>query len=228
MHGFIWKDMKRSFLNVGFFVGMASVAALLLTAVITGAPLDRTRSSYYILANVFAASGFGPFAAVFPVLAYATRFCEEYQSGYYRMIFARLSPVQFGRIRILTVALSGGVMIAVPIALSCIMAYTFGVPGVPGDSDVGMIEGTVIFTYIMKYGDGYVAVGKTVLGFLFGCVWALVGFAFAVWIPNRYVALIAPFVLYESLWIALYQIIWLNPIFLLRGDDVGSLSLIHI
>lgn len=80
MNGFFWKDMKRSFLNVGFFVGMASVAALLLTAVITGAPLDRTRSSYYILANVFAASGFGPFAAVFPVLAYATRFCEEYQS----------------------------------------------------------------------------------------------------------------------------------------------------
>ena len=210
---------------MGFFVGMASVAALLTAAVVTGTPPGRIRSSYYILFNVFGASGFGPFAAVFPVLAYATRFCEEYQSGYYRMIFARLSPVQFGRIRILTVALSGGVMIAVPIALSCIMAYTFGVPGVPGDSDVGMIEGTVIFTYIMKYGDGYVAVGKTVLGFLFGCVWALVGFAFAVWIPNRYVALIAPFVLYESLWIALYQIIWLNPIFLLRGDDVGSYPL---
>ena len=225
MNGFFWKDMKRSFLNVGFFVGMASVSALLTAAVATGTPPERIRSSYYILFNVFGASGFGPFAAVFPVLAYATRFCEEYQSGYYRMIFARLSPVQFGRIRILTVALSGGVMIAVPIALSCIMAYTFGVPGVPGDSDVGMIEGTVIFTYIMKYGDGYVAVGKTVLGFLFGCVWALVGFAFAVWIPNRYVALIAPFVLYESLWIALYQIIWLNPIFLLRGDDVGSYPL---
>ncbi len=225
MHGFIWKDMKRSFLNVGFFVGMASVAALLLTAVITGAPLDRTRSSYYILANVFAASGFGPFAAVFPVLAYATRFCEEYQSGYYRMIFSRMSPTRFGRIRICSVALSGGVMLAVPIASACIMAYILGVPGVPQGSDEGLLDGTIILTYIVKYGDWYIAIGKTVLGFLFGCVWALVGFAFAVWIPNRYVALIAPFVLYESLWIALYQIIWLNPIFLLRGDDVGSYPL---
>ena len=51
------------------------------------------------------------------------------------------------------------------------------------------------------------------------------GFAFAVWTANRYVALIAPFVLYESLWIALDKMPYLNPIRLLRGEDVGSYSL---
>ncbi|MCI9674923.1 MAG: hypothetical protein HFH06_04040 [Lachnospiraceae bacterium] len=225
MDGFFLKDVKRSFLNLGFFIGTAVVAVLLLAAVVTGAPLNRTRSSYYILTNVFAASGFGPFAAVFPVLAYGTSFCEEYQSGYYRMIFARMSPVRFGKIRIFTVALSGGVMLAVPIALSCAAAYIFGVPGVPQASDQGLLDGNIMFTYITKYGDWYVAVGKTVLGFLFGCVWALVGFAFAVWTANRYVALIAPFVLYESLWIALDKMPYLNPIRLLRGEDVGSYPL---
>mgnify|MGYP001067180787 CR=1 FL=1 len=49
MNGFFWKDMKRSFLNVGFFAGMAAVAALLLAAVVTGTPPGRMRSSYYIL-----------------------------------------------------------------------------------------------------------------------------------------------------------------------------------
>ena len=225
MNGFFWKDMKRSFLNMGFFVGMASVAALLTAAVVTGTPPGRIRSSYYILFNVFGASGFGPFAAVFPVLAYATRFCEEYQSGYYRMIFSRMSPTRFGRIRICSVALSGGVMLAVPIASACIMAYILGVPGVPQGSDEGLLDGTIILTYIVKYGDWKIAIGKSVLGFLFAGVWSLLGFALAVWRPYRYVALIAPFVLYESLWIALYQIIWLNPIFLLRGDDVGSYPL---
>ncbi len=63
MNGFFWKDIKRSFLNVGFFAGMTGVAALLLTAAVTGTPPERTRSSYYILYNVFGASGFGPFAA---------------------------------------------------------------------------------------------------------------------------------------------------------------------
>lgn len=222
MNGFLWKDMKRSFLNAGFFVGLAAVTMLLLAAVATGAPLDRTRSSYYILFNVFGASGFSPFAAVFPVLAYSSRFCEEYQSGYYRMIFARMSPVRFGRTRIFTVALSGGVMLAVPITAACIAAYMFGVPGVPQGSDEGLLDGTIMLAYVLKYGDWYIAAWKTMLGFLFGSVWALMGFAFAVWIPNRYVSLIAPFVLYESMWIGLDGIVWLNPIRLLRGDDVGS------
>ncbi|MDE7311877.1 MAG: hypothetical protein K2N87_09745 [Eubacterium sp.] len=225
MCGFFWQDMKRSFMNAGFLIGMAAVTVLLLAAAVMGAPLDRTRSSYYILFNVFGASGFCPFAAVFPVLAYATNFCEEYQSGYFRMIFARMSPVRFGITRILTVALSGGVMLAVPVAVACAVAYTFGVPGVPQGSDEGMLDGIIILTYVLKYGDWYIAVGKTMLGFLFGCVWALMGFMFAVWIPNRYVALIAPFVLYESMWIGLDGIIWLNPIRLLRGDDVGSYPL---
>ncbi|MDE7198232.1 MAG: hypothetical protein K2O15_05045, partial [Lachnospiraceae bacterium] len=147
MNGFFWKDLKRSFLNAGFFVGMAALTTLLLTAVVTGAPLDRTRSSYYILFNVFGASGFTPFAAVFPVLAYATDFCEEYQSGYYRMVYARMSPVRFGRTRIFTVSLSGGVMLAVPIAAACIAAYTFGVPGVPQGSDKGLLDGSIMLTY---------------------------------------------------------------------------------
>ena len=63
MNGFFFKDMKRSFLNVGFFVGMAAVTALLTAAVVMGTPPERIRSSYYILFNVFGASGFGPFAA---------------------------------------------------------------------------------------------------------------------------------------------------------------------
>ena len=88
MHGFIWKDMKRSFLNVGFFCRDGFRGS----AFIDGSNNRSAFGSYQkqtiiFVANVFAASGFGPFAAVFPVLAYATRFCEEYQSGYYRMIF---------------------------------------------------------------------------------------------------------------------------------------------
>ncbi|MCM1181529.1 MAG: hypothetical protein NC347_14845 [Clostridium sp.] len=225
MKGFFIQDLRRSFLNPGFFIGTAAISVLLFVALIAGAPLDRSRSSYYILFNVFGASGFGPFAAVFPVLAYATGFCEEYQSGYYRMIFSRMTPFRFGKVRIITVALSGGVMFAVPIAFVCIAAFAFGIPGIPKGSDEGMLQGMVMLTYIKKYGDWYIVVGKTVLGFLFGCVWALVGLAFAVWIPNRYVALIAPFVLYESMWLGLSKIPLLNPIRLLRGDDLNSYPL---
>ncbi len=225
MKGFFLQDLKRSFLNPGFFVGLALVTVLLVSAAVIWSPLDGSRSSYYILFNAFGASGFGPFAAIFPVLAYASEFCEEYQSGYYRMIFARMGPMRFGRVRICTVALSGGVMVAVPFAIVCLIAFTCGTPGVPQGSDEGMLQGMVLLTYITKYGDWYIGVGKTIIGFLFGCIWALVGLAFAIWIPNRYVALIAPFVLYESMWLGLSDVPLLNPISLYRGESLNSYPL---
>jgi len=225
MKGFFWKDLKRSFLNPGFFVGLALVTALLVSAAALWSPLDGSRSSYYILFNAFGASGFGPFAAIFPVLAYASEFCEEYQSGYYRMIFARMGPGRFGRVRICTVALSGGVMVALPFAIVCLIAFTCGTPGVPQDSDEGMLQGMVLLDYLIKYGDWYIAVGKMIIGFLFGSLLALVGLAFAVWIPNRYVALIAPFVLYESMWLGLEGLPLFNPINLYRGESLGSYPL---
>ena len=71
------------------------------------------------------------------------------------------------------------------------------------------------------YGLGAMVAVKVLLGFLFGAAWALVGLAFAVWMPNKYVSLIAPFVLYESLYILMPNC--LNPAVLVRGDDAGHL-----
>ena len=224
MKRFFLQDLKRSFLNRGFFAGLFAVTAILVSASFH-APLDRSRSSYFIMMEVFAASGFTPFAAIFPGLAYASVFCEEYSSGYLKMIYSRMLPKKFGLIRIVTVALSGGMMLAVPFILVLGIAYRFGVPGIPSGSDEGLMAGTALIFYIENYGEWYIFLWKVLLGFLFGCVWALAGLAFAVWIPNKYVALIAPFVLYEALWLALGNIPVLNPIYLMRGDDLNDYPL---
>lgn len=223
MKSVVWQDLKRSFVNVGFLAGLLAVTWILVDAVFQ-APLDRSRSSYFILANVESASGFGPFAAVFPSLAYASVFCEEYNSGYVRMIFTRMSYKKFGVMRLITTALSGGSMLAVPVSLALGMAYGFGIPGIPEGSDAGMLDLAIEFTYIESYGDGFIFVWKVILTFLFGCIWALAGLAFAVWIPNKYVSLIAPFVLYESMWVGFYNLPLLNPIWLRRGLDNYPLS----
>ena len=73
----------------------------------------------------------------------------------------------------------------------------------------------------MTYGIGVMVALKVLLGLLFGAAWALVGLAFAVWMPNQYVALVAPFVLYQSLYILMPN--HLNPAVLVRGDDTGHL-----
>jgi hypothetical protein len=68
--------------------------------------------------EVFAASGFTPFAAIFPGLAYVSVFCEEYSSGYIKMIYSRMLPGKYALTRIVTVALSGGTMLAVPFIIA--------------------------------------------------------------------------------------------------------------
>ena len=102
---FLRMDMKRSFANPGFFAGIFGIGALLVYNFVTESL--HSGSLYYAIVNILATSGFTVFLPVFPVLGYASRFCGEYESGYYRLILARMKPQKFARIRIISTALSG-------------------------------------------------------------------------------------------------------------------------
>lgn len=217
--GFLAQDLKRSIFNPGFFAGMIFVLAILLPAAVLDTPLDGSRSYLHGFGNVFHASGFSPFAAVFPVLAYASAYCEERGSGYFYMLLHRTGFAGFIKVRAAAVACSGGLLVALPITVVCLIVYIGGAPGIPTGSDKDILTGSRIIEAIAEYGDWYVVGGKIVLGFLFGALWALVGFAFAVWIPNRYVSLLAPFILYDTLWLFIGFKSY-NPVELLSGDDV--------
>ena len=218
--GFFRQDLKRSILNPGFFAGIIFVFAILLPPAVFDTPLNGSRSYLHGFGNVFHASGFSPFAAVFPVLAYASVYCEEHGSGYLCMILQRTGFVRFIKVRAATVACSGGLLVALPVTVVCLIVYIGGAPGLPAGTDAEILSGSKILEAIVTYGDWYVIAGKAVLAFLFGALWALVGFAFAVWIPNRYVSLLAPFILYDTLWLFIgFQSY--NPAYLLSGDDVG-------
>lgn len=200
---------------------MLLVSAVLFHAVVTQSPLNRTRSYLFILANAFHASGLSPLGALFPVMAYGAVFCEEHQSEYLSLILQRTGIRKFIWTRICTTALSGGIMMAVPILCICAVSYTGGLHGLPTGPDEGLLEGSRALRCIERYGDWYFLGWKVVLGFLFGMVWSLAGLAFAVWFQNRYVALLAPIILYDSLWMLIGWVPF-NPVFLLSGDNVLS------
>lgn len=216
---FCLQDIRRSFANKGFVDGVCGLGALLSYNYITESM--GSGDPYYAIVNILAISGFTIFLPVFPVLGYSSRFCGEYESGYYRLILSRMKPQAYARARIISVALSGGAIVAVPYLLTCLAAVCLETPELTG-LDFLRVEADVEMVVIGRtYGLGAMVAVKVLLGFLAGSTWALVGLAFAVWIPNRYVSLIAPFVLYQSHYILLPD--FLSPALLVRGDDVGHL-----
>ena len=226
---FLREDMKRSFSNPGFFAGFFGLGALLTYNFVTESL--HSGSPYYAIVNILAVSGFTVFLPVFPVLGYASQFCREYESGYYRLILARMKPQKFAAVRVISVAMSGGTVVALPCLFICLLAVALEMPGLADMNSLGLDASGVNVLRIpediemakigMTYGIGVMVALKVLLGFLFGAAWALVGLAFAVWMPNQYVALVAPFVLYQSLYILMPN--GLNPAVLVRGDDAGHL-----
>ena len=222
MKSFFLQDLKRSFFNSGFLVAVGGLTAMLLHAAVTWSGLGGTQDSYFIQVDAWAISGFIPMLPVFPVLTYASRFCEEYGSGYHRMIFARMRPERFALIRMTSAGLSGGAAVAVPILILCLAAGWFGISDLTDLSILRVPADLKMVVISMKYGYGTLVFLKVLLGFLFGATWAMVGLAFGVWFLNRYVSLIGPFVLYEALWILCNgKLSILSPTELVRGDDSG-------
>lgn len=215
------QDIKRALSEKGFILGIALLVAVFINCFRQYVRTDGSMSTWEIIIDAMALSGFGPFAAVFPALGYSSQFAQEYNSGYLKMITSRMSWKQYGKIRILSVGLSGGLIMAVPFSVLVVYAYAVGTHEVPE-----FVKGTVMGWYLENYGSGYVLGFKVLLGFLFGVMFSLISFAFAVWSANRYVAMIAPFILYEALWALLpLKVMFLNPIYMVRGDDLASYPL---
>lgn len=217
---FVSEDMKRAFSCKGFWVALIGLTIIFLHGIQANTNFEIEVSTYEIIANAMALSGFSPFAAIFPVLGYSVSFCEEYHSGYLRLITSRMGWKSYAVARLISIGLSGGMITGIPISIVCLVGYFRGVLEIPG-----FYLRTRMQFYIEHYGDWYILTGKCILGFLFGTLWALIGMAFSVWFCNRYVSLIAPFVLYEVLWMLLYEVRWLNPIYLIRGDSLNNYPL---
>jgi len=163
-----------------------------------------------------ALSGFTPFAAIFPVLIYSTMFCEEYNCGFIKSIILRIGGKKYILSRIFATAISGAATIGISFLLLSVCLLVIGVPATRENAQA--FTNTIWWPYVQIGGGALVLLGKIVLGLLFGAVWGLVALYVSTIFANRYVTLIAPFVIFQALWIIFQRIPYLNPLLLLRGD----------
>ena len=172
-----------------------------------------------LLSLPLAISDFTPFAPIFCALPYATSFCDDYTSGYMRYITARSGVKTYCKGRTLSVALSGMIVMACIFTITIIVCVlTAQLPDTI--QTVSFMEHTIWarMNWLLPYNGLLAYAGRVLLASLFGAVWAVVALGISTWIPNRHVALIAPFVLYQLLWLLLMNS-YLNPLFMLRADD---------
>ena len=214
------EDMKRAVINPGFFIGILGLTVMLMRTVWYFKDMPGQIPVMEICSYPMALSGFTVFSAAFPAWGYANQFYKEEKTGYIRFILSRMSWKKYMCMRMTSVCISGGLVIAVPLAILFMFAYLTG-SGEVGD----LFQGMQVRETIIHLGIPAVLLMKTGLGALFGIFWALIGLFSSLLIRNKYAPFIIPFILNQFFWIVFANDLKLNLVFLVRGEDLDSYGL---
>lgn len=153
-------------------------------------------------------SGFDLFAPILAVLPATTLFCEDYNSGYIKSILGRTEKRRYITETIFCSSIAGGLAMFIPTLISnalMVICFQPNSVGIKLGYEDFLDEG--IFANIQYVWGGLVVVIiLTVLSFLFGAVWSNIGLCISAFIPNKYIALAFPFVLYFSSHLILYRL----------------------
>jgi hypothetical protein len=211
-------DNRRALLSYRFFIACALALFLLIRAMVYYGAFDPANKLDRLLILTFpmSLSGFTPFAVLFPLIPYATSFCDEYNSGYAKFIITRIGVKQYAKKKIVAVGLSGALAIGIPFLIVFVLIAIIGVPTTAANMS-DFYYGKIWAPYAAVWGGNLVLAAKLVLGLFFGCMWALVGLAISTVATNRYVVIVGPFILYQALWRLLANLP-INPLYMLRGD----------
>jgi len=210
-------DVKNAIFSTRLYLSATVVLFILIRSMINyHVLLWHLFDRLYLLTIPMALSGFVPFAAIFAIIPYSTSFCDDYNSGYIKVILSRIGSKRYMNARILSVAISGAAAIGIPFFLIFSLITLIGIPTTQENLSQFYL-GLSWLPYVAIGGGTLVLAAKLLLSILFGAVWALVGLAVSSWFTNRYVTIIAPFVLYQGLWILLQGSSY-NPLYMLRGD----------
>lgn len=226
----IQSDCSRVFRNWRIYAALLAGLALMLHPLLSLWPYRENYSAMLLLSAPLATSDFTPFAAIFCVLPFAESFCEDLNSGYISSITTRIGVKKYAKKRCISVALSGGIVSAA-IMLVTILICVIGAGQPDTEETVSFMSNTpwAKMGIILTAHGAVLYTLRVFTAFLFGMLWALVGLAVSVVIPNRYVTLIMPFVIYQVLWFLLEETAF-NPVYMFRGDSnfIPSFSFVVI
>lgn len=170
-----------------------------------------------LVSEVFALSVYIIFAGMFPGIPYGFSLLEERNSGYLRFILQRMSAKRYIQSKIFWVGISGAVSTFIPYLALAVPVWMLTV-----DSGVEPYQNLAFVLQwqqiALTYGEGMVYLLKGLLMVLFGILWAEVTLLLSLFVKNKYIAFVLPFVLFQLIWILIPNHD-LNPVFLIRSDS---------
>lgn len=198
-------------ISVGFILNMwYSVYHWILYCISYGSVPFHVMCSTY-LDEIFKAndlSGFGIFAVILAVLPASTVFCDDYNSGYCKAILCRVERKWYLRETMLCSGISGGLAIFIPKLLSDIIFIINGKSNIVANMGINyftVFDETVYKELQFIWGGLFMVLFLLLLAFLFGTSWSMMGLCISALVPNRYIALAAPFALFFGAHLILYR-----------------------
>lgn len=216
-------DLHRVFSNHKLYISYVISLAILLRPLVEALTEGGGQYSFLYLQSIpFGLSDYTPFAAIFCVLPFADSFCEDYNSGYIHSILLRIGTKKYAFQRFLMTAFSGGVLMSLTVLTVLLFCYIAA--EIPDTAEtVVFMQNTLLYKkgLLLRWNGIFFIAYRVLFAFLFGCLWASVGFCISTIVVNRYVTFVAPFVLYQILW-TLIENASFNPAYALRGDYASS------
>lgn len=222
-----FQEIKRSIFNRNMLAGLVFGSAILLYEILK----IEGYFQYYIfgglkadalsiISNVFSLSVFTEIAGALPGIGYGYSFLSEKNSGFIRFQLIRQSASEYINKKIIFTGITGVLMMGIPYSIIAVMAEIAGEPTTPAEHPEQME--TLVWGKVLYSNDGFtVVLLKGILIILFGLMWSELSLLCTLFINNRYVSFVVPYVFYELLFFLDWRDGFLNtvnPRYMIRYD----------
>lgn len=221
LKGTIFSSSMYASVLIGLFLLTWNFIFNLIIYNLSVGPLTITEMASTFLNDIYdshARSGFDLFAPILAVLPATTLFCEDYNSGYIKAILFRTNKQKYCCETLLCSSIAGGLAVFLPSLISSLFFVIIGKPNLAEDLCPGystIFDESFFAPIQFVWGGGLIVIILLVLAFIFGAVWSNIGLCISALIPNRYITLAAPFVLYFAMHLIFYRtnsLLFLSPV----------------
>lgn len=216
-------DLKRIVSGWQFYAALFGGLILFTHPVLLNRSFWEYASPLELFSMAIGISDFTPFAVIFAVLPYGTAFCMDCKSKYANSIVSRIGIRKYTWGRWASVALSGAMVMGF-LMLGTVTLCLTGAKMPETEMSASFLKGGPWENLPLLMNGFWFYLLRICLAMLFGSLWATVGLIVSAVVPNPYMVLILPFVIYQGAWYLLELSIF-NPIYYFRADFQGLPSL---